>query len=242
LQPEDGVIAVFKVAIDESGSHGDSPALCVAGCLADVGNWAGFCHSWRPRAAAYAERGFHATIARDADNAFLAELIAQWLNCFAVTVPYSTYKAVVPPKLRSKFGGEYGIGVRLIAIVFHDVSGRLNLGRMAYVLEAGHPGQGSARKFLDEVTLDPAWHVQSHTWVGKEEIITHAPDLVAHLAAAARAGSRSPLLDVIGSRLTIHDYTAAELRKAVKIGLEIDERERKRKERERALRRRRKAQ
>ena len=80
LPGADGVIAVLKCTVDESGTHGDARVLCVAGCVATSRQWKLFVDEWRPKIA-HLRKGYHAKSADCAElNSQLADLMWRRLD------------------------------------------------------------------------------------------------------------------------------------------------------------------
>lgn len=221
IQPDEGksAIAVLKVSVDESGTHGNAPALVVAACVATPNGWKQIRRAWAPRAAKY-PNGYHATKARDEDNLFLANLLPEHLEAsLAVVVPYEVFKFVVPHEHRSRFGAEYATGIRACVHVLAYWCDHHWYDWTTWVLEAGHKGESSARQFLDSILRRPGGHVWSHAWVGKDDLVTHAPDVVSHaIVQKLEQDGRSPLLEAVLKSTVIRAFDRPTLQKAVTKG------------------------
>ena len=192
LQPDEGksAIAVLKVSVDESGTHGGAPALVVTACVGTPKGWTRILRKWRPRAANY-PKGYHATQARDEDNLFLASLLQPHLEAsMAVVIPYEVFKAVVPHEHRSRFGAEYATAIRACVHVLAHWCDNYWYDWTTWVLETGHKGENSARRFLDSILGLPASHVHSQAWVGKNDLVTHAPDVVSYAIVSTMESAR----------------------------------------------------
>lgn len=181
----------FRVAIDESGYHEGAPCIAAGAVYAfKRQHWREYERDWFPRAVWYRDVGFHSTKARADDLDVLAAAVGRWLHAFAITISYDDYQSVVPHRIRSRYGGEYSTAIRalvhLLGIVAKD-----RKENAIFVLEAGHREQQIVHKML----TDAKGHtfVADHMWVGKDNIATHAADLIAHVAAPHRSGIRSPM-------------------------------------------------
>ena len=202
--------------MDESGSHEGAPCIAVAACFGEKPeHWKQYERDWADTAKAYQKRPYHATDARPEDNALLASIVARWLSGLAITISYSDFDAVVPHRTRSIYGAEYTTSMRaLIHVLAHFSHGR-DIPWVKWILEAGHPEQPMVDKLLTE--SHGKAHIWSHEWVGKNDISTHAADLLAHLAAAARDATNPPLLDLIvaNDRVLVRHMSRAELEQSV---------------------------
>jgi hypothetical protein len=205
------IITVLKVAVDESGSHQDSPAICVAACFANAAQWRTYESSWRPTAEKYLPKGYHAAEASDADNAVLATILAQTLKGIVITISYDDFREVVTKNIRSVFGAEYNAAVRACAYTLRHWCDRYRVPYMTWVLESGHKGESSVNTFLSAIRRDRSWRIWSHEWVGKEDLVTHASDLVSHEVAACYGRPASPLLESMGPEIVRRHFTRKEL-------------------------------
>ena len=223
LQPEEGrsAITVLKVSVDESGSHGSSPILVVAACIATPKGWKKIRNEWGPRANAYPE-GYHATKAKNQDNLFLASLLPEYLEAsLAVVIPYEVFRAVVPHSHRSRFGAEYTTAIRACTHVLAHWCDRHWYDWTTWVLEAGHKGEDAARQYLDSIVGIAGGHVHSHAWVGKRDLITHAPDVVSHAILSSVEGDgpvRTPLLTEVLRSTAVRSFDRETLAEAVEKG------------------------
>jgi hypothetical protein len=183
---------ILQAAVDESGTHG-GPRLAVAACIAYAPQWRAFYQDWLPYAQKYiAGGGYHATDADKADNIALGHLIHQRLLGVAVTISYEDYKEAVPRDIKSHFGGIYVAGLRSLQVCLRTFCENEAIRWVKWILERGHKEQNSADQFLTSLGDSPANRYWSHEWVGKENLLTHAADLVAYLATVD-AGNTKPI-------------------------------------------------
>jgi hypothetical protein len=210
---------MYRVAIDESGSHEGAPALVVAACLMTSTQWGHFGREWGPTARKY-PKGFHATDAVPEDRERLADVLDRRLEvAMAISIDYEEFKALVPQKIKSAFGSEYVSGIRAIAVTLAGWCEKNRINWLAYILEVGHKGEGSAKQFFDEIVRRPHTHVFSHTWVGKENLITHAPDLIAYELARCYGKPHSATLTRLEPRLLCTHFDRESLASAAETGM-----------------------
>lgn len=230
IQPSEpqGYIAVITVAIDESGTHAKAKSLCVAGCVGNYHEWKRFSREWTPRAKKY-QYGFHATKARDADNQFLAQLIVKHLKfSFAVNFDYDDVRAVVGQPFRSRYGSEYAIGVRTSVGFMNEVCVMEGWKTVAYVIEDGARGADHVKQWFADMKALPMSHpdrlrVYSDTWVGKEDVTTHAADLLSYEWGRVYEGATSDIVPRLPKdRFYLHNETRAELLGAYTEQLRLD--------------------
>lgn len=212
LVPSGGLVGVFKVAVDESAKNG---LVCVAGVVSTPAEWEAFSTAWRPTADTY-EHGFHATKGRYTDNALLADLVSKLHTGCAMVITSDDFR-VVTAELRSVYGSVYTHALRALIQRYQQWCVATGTEWVAWVLEAGDKSARAARTVLDDLVGDPDFHIYSHNWVGKGELITHAADLVAYLATAGE-GTYSPLLRTIEPRIEFVRADGAQLREMVRDG------------------------
>jgi Protein of unknown function (DUF3800) len=123
LAAQDGIVAVFKVYIDESGTHDRSPVVTVAAYLARPKQWEAFTKEWRR--AIRPIKVYHATDAANCHGAFegwtpkqVAELAARALPIIpkhvgmavAVGIQMDDYRMALKerPELAALLGEPYG--------------------------------------------------------------------------------------------------------------------------------------
>lgn len=220
---------MLTVGIDESVTHGESPILCVAACIASADGWTRFRGAWLPHAMKYAAKGgYHATKAHDPDNLILAGLMEELLPsaAFAIRISCADMRAVVSHNIRSEYGDEYTIlvwtGIRFLSKLC-DLQG---VDWLAYVLEDGHKGRKGTAKIKQMFNAikqeapgtQMRYHVYSDTWVGKEELITHPADLISY--EWARAHGRPEESEILAAfrraDYLLKDYTRDALEEAVR--------------------------
>lgn len=194
LQPpnERDAIAMIWVGVDESGSHSNSPCLCVAACVGSAARWTRFKNEWTPYATQYGEAGYHATAAKDSHNRILVQMVADIFQSggFALRIAYEDVKAEVSQRHRSMFGEEYAMGIWVAIRFLASLCKLQHIDWLAYVIEDGHRGAPKAKEIFNAIKREPVGHpsrynVYSDTWVGKEELTTHPADLVSHEWAKA---------------------------------------------------------
>jgi hypothetical protein len=108
----------------------------------------------------------------------------------ALSIGYDDMREVLPSNQRSVFGEEYAVGVMITMKFLSAVIEERGLFELlAYVVEDGHKGAAKAKSLFEAVKQFPLtdprrMHVWSDTWVGKEEITTHAADLMSFIWAS----------------------------------------------------------
>ena len=234
----DGAIAVIKVVVDESGTHDKAPCIVVAGVAGETGDWKQFVRDWSARAATY-PKGYHASKAKDKDNKFLAHIVARWLSGVVLSISYDDFRAVVTPRLLSKYGGEYRHAVGMLSLILKDYAEKTKTRWISWVLERGHKEQEAVDRYLHLLEENrPDLRIWAHVWANKEDITTHAADLSAYAVACAYGTGTSPLLEIIRQRMLIHQPTRAQLEEIVRRGEAMLQRERRAKAKARAERKR----
>ena len=217
LDVPDCEVAVLRGVIDESGTHLNARALCVAACVGTSTQWAKLRKAWDPEVigALGAVEKYHAKDAACGDlNFLLAELIVQHMDYAIVSViRESEFKAVVPQDIRSFFGSAYKIGVdaclSYTSLHFHKQK------KIAWVIEAGHKNEAAVREYLNGVLVRPVsmkdYGVQSVTWVDKRNPLIHPADLLAHETATCVDGPLTRVFNILVRRSLIVDLTQEQL-------------------------------
>jgi hypothetical protein len=208
---EDGSIAVLKVTVDESGTHGDAPIMAVAFCIGTKRQWGLFASDWRPiYTKELGENPYHAKlpICRDRLNAPLSELMWRRLDHHLVlTINRPEYKEVTGQVFRSQIGAAYTLLVQAGLFYLARWSERNSAGRLAYLLEAGCRGESHVDKIFKAIMANPGikkrCRLASYTWAGKEEPELHPADLLSHETTTCYGGEASPILKRLSKHTTV---------------------------------------
>jgi hypothetical protein len=233
IQPgRDGVLAMYKASIDESGTHQNAPVLCIAICVASADQWSAFEAEWGP-VTQEIQRGYHAKRPEcNPFNELLASLVVKHMEAvFAVSVSLPDFNAIVPQQLRSKFGGPY---VWLLKSILYNCGHwcEQKKVRLAYVIEAGAPNWKAAQKQFERAMawtdLRRAFGAESFTWVRKGNMVLHPPDLVSQEISSTYQQPLSPVGRILRERVLYFHHDAQRLQKHVDIA-KATEREQKHK-------------
>ena len=216
---QNGVIAMYAAAIDESGTHAGAPMLSVACCVATSGQWERFREEWSPTAARY-KNGYHAKDGTHADNLELTRLINKHIEAgFAIRIAYKIAKRI-PLEIRSRYGGEYPACIRACVGSVSAWCDQNKIEWVAFVIEDGHKSVDAAKNYFEYLKAASGAerrHVWSDTWVGKGELTVHPSDLIAHEWAQSYGGSPSLLLAQL-PRIICVDWNEEELDTAIRDG------------------------
>jgi hypothetical protein len=194
---------MIVAAIDESGTHQGARALVVAVCAARPAQWLNLLDEWQP----IAPPDYHASEALDRDNVALATLMRKHLAnrrtgvATGVIVSHRRFKVYTPKRFQSLYGGAYGFAVTWCALAVGEWSRRIGGGKVAYVIERGHKGEGHMDKVFKRIVGNAEnqafYKVASHEWVGKGDIRTHPADLLANTMNARVEGRESPAARIL---------------------------------------------
>ena len=128
----------------------------------------------------------------------------------ALLVSERRFKLYAPHRFQSRYGGAYGYLVTLGALHIMAYSKDVHAGRVAYVIERGHKGEPYIDQVFRRVVANPqlqnAYLVDSHTWVGKDDIRTHPADLLSHEAASWAGGETSPAWEKLNQFAHVFHY------------------------------------
>lgn len=198
LMDQDGAVAVFKVALDESGTHDDSPVVVVAGYLAKPPEWRDWTKKWnlvkRPI------RIFHAVDCQnlkgefkgwkpDERDAYVRNLLpviaAAPLAGIVTGIDKAAFNAAMQdhPDLRRMFGNTYTAcfqwAVQHILAIAHRYQ---NTDRVAFVHEINNM-KGDAVSALDFIGTyhNPGKNKITLSFAGKDDFVPlQAADILAY--------------------------------------------------------------
>ena len=199
LASRDGLVAVFKVYVDESGVHGSSPVVTVAAYLARPKQWEAFTKEWKR--AIRPIQVYHATDAANCRREFdgwkpeqVAELAARALPIIpkhvgmavAVGIQMDDYKAALKerPELMSLLGEPYGACLQwVLTILLRSKAEHNNREQIAFFHEQ-NDYKPEAMRVYDYVTK--RWNigaVSSFSFGSKEKYVPlQAADIYAYEA------------------------------------------------------------
>ena len=198
--PRDGVIVVFKIAFDESGTHGCTH-LTVSAIVGKPVHWTQVEKDWAPTAAKYA-KGYHAADAKDTDNALLASILVRWLYGYTISIAYADFSHATND-VKSEFGSIYVTALRALTLNLKENAERHSVITQAFVLESGHKEEASAHLYLSKlITNRLDFRVYSQTWVGKENLATHPADIAAYVMGSTYTAAPSPLRTEVSKVVT----------------------------------------
>jgi hypothetical protein len=165
--PEDRLVLVLKGYFDESGTHGSSTAISVAGYLSTPEKWLAFEQEWKAAKDAYGLEFFHMTdfVARQQqyatwNDAVRAERLTNLIGIInrnviasvGFALPIRDYYSIFSKIAKRYVGGPYGLAA---ISCFMDASKAIRSqhpeARIAYVFERGVKGKGQVMKVFDRV-------------------------------------------------------------------------------------------
>jgi hypothetical protein len=171
IAPRDRLVLVLHGYFDESGTHGGSRAISVAGYLSTADRWLTFEQEWKAALNAYGLESFHMTdfVARkeefasweDAERSErLANLIAiinrNVVASVAFALPMRDYYSIFSKTAKHYTGGAYGLAA---VSCFMDASSAVQTehpnAKIAYVFERGVKGRGQVMKVFDHACDSP---------------------------------------------------------------------------------------
>ena len=187
----------YTVYLDESGTHADSPALAVAGYLADDSSWDSFAVDWRASLTEMGLDHFHMT-----DFSNKAGVYASWtederrerfarlvgitnrhaIASVGTVIERALYERLITGAGRERSGGLYGLAAISCAMT---VDKRLPGVSVGYVFENGAQGRGQLAKVLRDnmhYTSEPeSLRIRSVTFRDKRMFVPlQAADILAY--------------------------------------------------------------
>lgn len=179
-----GALAAY---FDESGTHGDSPFMCVAGYLFPAAKATEFSKKWSNALRRAGVPYFHMSECAPGIGVFEGMPVEQRDNLarelrdlirrcaiygVAVCVARDEFKAATPDWWIKKSGDEYTACLQGVMAVLSAWSKRENSDRLiAYFFESGHKHQSEANRELDKISKIPALKKElryaSHLFVEK---------------------------------------------------------------------------
>lgn len=176
------------VYMDESGSHADSPVLCVAGYIFERDNAARFTTEWQSLLSEYGLPYFRMSACAHGTDPFSAlskeqriavqtaaiPLIKKYTECgFATSLNEVEYSEIIQPLSPGKFSAYSFCLQNCMRMVKLWARGRGNFGPFAYFFETGHRDQKATNEWMSEVYRDEHKKRQrmyhSHTFTDKRE-------------------------------------------------------------------------
>jgi hypothetical protein len=166
------VLEAYEAYFDESGTHGDSSLVCVAGYLFSIDGAINFTHSWekevRPLLPVGAEvfhavdcvghsRKFRTLTSSESERIFdaMVRIIKRTILIgLAVQIERATYDAEIKrqPRLKQFVGSAYSICAMLsVQIVSEWLDGQGKTGDVSYIYESGNEYEGEAAHFFSTI-------------------------------------------------------------------------------------------
>jgi hypothetical protein len=195
---ERDLVAFLECYFDESGSHGGSQALCLAGYVFEKENCKTFDLGWkqvldqfrlpyfRMSACAHMQRPFdHLTREEtiEVEKAMIALINEHAMLGLAITVNEADYTHFFGPN--NPAGGPYSFCCwQILAGIQNWISKNKFEGEISYFYEAGHASQPEANRIMNRIFSHPRlrarYHYASHTFADKTKLRPlQAADLLA---------------------------------------------------------------
>ena len=193
------MVTLAEVYIDESGSHGGSPVLCLAGYVFKTGQARLLTRKWQRILNAHGLAYFRMSDCAHGNGPFAgmdkshrAAIASEMIELiklratygFAVTVNEQEYRSIIPAN-DVAVGGPYSFCIRVCMIAIWSWAQKNGFrGDFAYFLESGHRNQGEANSILSRVfdapQLREKYRPAGHGFYDKHKVLPlQAADLLA---------------------------------------------------------------
>ena len=198
LQNGGYAVQMVEAYFDESGSHENSPVLCVAGYIIEKDACIQLDAEWKRVLDSYGLPYFrmsscaHGTKPLDAlsseqriavEKEVIAIMRQHVAYGIAVTVQPKSFYALIPKN--ENWGDPYTLCVHTCLIAVRDWIRKTQYnGKIAYFFESGHCNQPQANRIMNDVFGNPklrdSYHYSSHTFADKQEVRPlQAADMIA---------------------------------------------------------------
>lgn len=210
LGGKDGIVVVFEVYLDESGTHDGSPVITVAAYLARPDQWAAFTQEWVQ--AISPAQVYHATDAANCRGEFdgwtpdqVAEVAKKalplipkhTLSAFAIGIHMDDYRVALKdkPEVRKALGEPYGCCLQwLLSNILRAKAEAGNRERIAFVHEENDYGMEAHTVYQYLRGIWDVEHITSFAFGSKKHVVPlQAADIYAYEAnKRLRAGRDKP--------------------------------------------------
>jgi hypothetical protein len=177
-------IAVIQAFFDESGTHGGSDLLVVAGWFGNRKAWKSFIKEWRVCLARAGVPHFHAKDSRcESLKALLVQAILK-RDLYGVvrSVNPLDFKKYASDSFKNQFGNAYSMCAFECAQEMHEIAVKNKLDSIAVYYEAGQPNTDFIVKSFNRImTYIPDFGLSEVSIVSKKDFIPlQAADFLAH--------------------------------------------------------------
>ena len=167
----EGLVLVIRVYIDESGTDKQNPVVSTAGYIFSAAKATKFTRKWNKVLAKAGLDYFHTVdclqgvgpykrMTRDERDKLARSLIKLIRECamrgVAVCLSEEEYNEKAPPGFRQQYGSYYTASVHMCMTGIAKWADEYGYnGRIAYIVEKGHPDWKEARRLLGAAAADP---------------------------------------------------------------------------------------
>jgi hypothetical protein len=215
-------VIVVEAFLDESGTHGNSPVVCVAGYMGEHEEWKRFEECWDPILRSANIDCFHAKEPRcDPLRPHLVECLKKSkIRGRIVSVGVPTYKHNVAHGAKSVIGNAYAACAFACAGKIGTLAKERNLGPVAFVIEDGQPNVEYVRATLERLIGNDDFNVASVAVAKKRDFVPlQAADFLAHVFGTNQSDWFPRLLGD-GEGMALHGHYKGEQLKQLSEGVE----------------------
>jgi len=176
---------LVEAYIDESGTDGRGPGVCVAGYLGHRDAWRDFERAWRRQLRRAGVECFHAKerSSHPLWEPMLRQILGSSLRGMMVTVAHDNYRSLMGHRPRSTVGNQYAACTYGCAMKLCGLAKRLSMGPVAVVIEDGQPNVEFVVRTLG-LLIGSTHNVASVTIAKKSDFLPlQTADFLAHCGA-----------------------------------------------------------
>ncbi|MGD0485652.1 MAG: DUF3800 domain-containing protein [Syntrophorhabdales bacterium] len=182
-------IAVLYAYLDESGTHGGSSLLVVAGWVGDAETWKSFVEEWmiHLRNAGIPYFHTHDPECEQLKRPLIHAILARRLLPVAWSVNPLEFRENTSDKFTNQLGNAYATCAHLCAGLINNLAIEKPLPPVALIYESGQPNTEFISRSMNNIIADPANHkLASITFLSKKDpfgIPLQAADFLAYILA-----------------------------------------------------------
>lgn len=199
ILPKGGyLVNLVECYFDESGTHNDSPAMCVAGYIIEKSEALNLSHEWQVELDKYGLEYFHMVecahgigIFKDLPSLDRINIATRMIEIIkkrtiaglSITVNEEEYREVVPSGCL--LGSPYSFCISsILTWLRHWLDTGVSVDKTAFFFEAGHQSQKQSNGIMNDLfkdkTMREKYKYSSHTFVDKKDFMpVQAADLLA---------------------------------------------------------------
>ncbi len=176
-------IAVLEAYLDESGTHGGSPVVCVGGYVGNRKEWYSFDKEWHPKLKKAGVSYFHTTNPKCSPLKMPLALAIEKRNLkgMVCSINSQIYNLQTNAQFRSSMGNPYAVCTFSCAIEICKWAEKNKFGHVSFIIEEGQPNAKFVVRILTLLMNNHDFNIAGVMLGRKEDFLPlQAADFLSH--------------------------------------------------------------